>query len=40
MIDLKRILWPTDFSENSKAAGVYACACLKVLSILLKGWPP
>ncbi len=26
MINLKRILWPTDFSENSRLAGVYACA--------------
>jgi nucleotide-binding universal stress UspA family protein len=25
MIHLKRILWPTDFSETSKVAGVYAC---------------
>jgi nucleotide-binding universal stress UspA family protein len=25
MIHLKRILWPTDFSDNSKVAGVYAC---------------
>ena len=29
MINLKRILWPTDYSETSEAAQTYACALAK-----------